>query len=95
MGTVLKSQGKPEEALAAYKKALVIDADYAEAYNNMGTVLSGQGNPKEALVAFKKALEIKPDFSQASAGMGECLLKIGKFEEGRSLIHKTEGSISL
>ena len=61
----------------------------------MGTVLNGLGKPEEALSAYKKALEINPDFSKASAGMGECLLKIGKFEEGRSLIQKTDGSISL
>ena len=61
----------------------------------MGTVLNVQGKPEEALAAYKKALEINPDFSNASAEMGQCMLKIGKFEEGRSLIQKTDGSISL
>ena len=43
----------------------------------------------------KKALEIDPSFSEASSEMGECLLRVGKFEEGRSLIQKSDGSISL
>ena len=36
MGNVLKDQGKLDEAIEAYKMALAIEPDYAEAYNNMG-----------------------------------------------------------
>ena len=34
---VLKDQGKLDEAIEAYKMALAIEPDYAEAYNNMGS----------------------------------------------------------
>jgi len=61
----------------------------------LGNTLKSQGKPKEAIAAYKNALEINPNFSNASAEMGQCMLKIGKFEEGRSLIQKTDGSISL
>jgi len=33
---LLKEQGKLEEAIEAYNKALSIKPDYADAYNNMG-----------------------------------------------------------
>ena len=36
MGNALKEQGKLEEAIEAYNKALAIKPDYAEAYYNMG-----------------------------------------------------------
>ena len=39
MGIALQEQGKLEEAIEAYNKALAIKPDYAEAYNNMGTAL--------------------------------------------------------
>ena len=39
MGNALKDQGKLEEAIEAYNKALAIKPDYAEAYNNMGNAL--------------------------------------------------------
>ena len=42
-----------------------------------------------------KALNQNTPAPNASAEMGQCMLKIGKFEEGRSLIQKTDGSISL
>ena len=83
------------EALKAYKKALAIKPDYAQAYYNMGNALQDQGKSDEAIASYKKALEIDPSFSEASSEMGECLLRVGKFEEGRSLIQKSDGSISL
>ncbi len=43
MGNALKEQGKLDEAIEAYKKALAIKPDYAEAYNNMGNSLKEQG----------------------------------------------------
>ena len=36
MGVTLKEQGKLDEAIASYNKALAMKPDYAEAYNNMG-----------------------------------------------------------
>jgi tetratricopeptide (TPR) repeat protein len=41
MGNALKDQGKLEEAIEAYNKALSIKPDYAEAYNNIGIALKG------------------------------------------------------
>ena len=46
MGITLKDQGKLEEAIEAYKEALSIKPDYADAYYNMGNALNG--------VVFKK-----------------------------------------
>ena len=94
MGCVLDSQGKPREAIAAYK-SLAIKPDYADAHYNLGNTHQSQGKLEEAIAAYKNALEINPNYSNASAEVGHCMLKIGKFEEGRSLIKKTEGSISL
>jgi tetratricopeptide (TPR) repeat protein len=61
MGNALNEQGKLEEAIEAYNKALAIMPDYAEAYNNMGVSLQEQGKLEEAIEAYNKALTIKPD----------------------------------
>ena len=42
MGNALKEQGKLTEAIKAYKSALSIKPDYAEAYVNMGNALTDQ-----------------------------------------------------
>ena len=65
MGIALQDQGKLEEAIEAYSKALAIKPDYAEAYNNMGNALKDQGKLEEAIEAYSKALAIKPDYEAA------------------------------
>ena len=47
MGNALKDQGKLEEAIEAYNKAISIKSDFAEAYNNMGIASKVQGKPEE------------------------------------------------
>ena len=39
MGVTLKNQGKLDEALEAYTKALTIKPKHADAHNDMGIVL--------------------------------------------------------
>ena len=65
MGVTLQDQGKLEEAIEAYNKALAIKPDYAEAHSNMGVTLQDQGKLEEAIEAYNKALAIKPDYAEA------------------------------
>ena len=81
MGNALKGQGKLEEAIGAYNKALSIKPDSADAYYNMGIALQDQGKPEEAIDAYTKALSIKPDSAGAYNNMGIALQDQGKPEE--------------
>ena len=58
--------GKLDKAIDAFKKAISIKPDYADAYNNMGC----QGKLEEAIEAYNKVLSIKPDYA--------CLLQHGQ-----------------
>jgi len=73
LGVTLKEQGKLEEAIAAYNKALSLKPDYAEAYNNMGNALKEQGKLEEAIAAYNKALSLKPDYAEAMQNLSELL----------------------
>ena len=64
-GRCLQEQRKLEEAIEAYKKALSIRPDYADAYNNMGNALRDQGRLEEAIKSYRKVIAIKPDFADA------------------------------
>ena len=52
--------GRYEEAIAAYAKAIEINPQLAEAWNNKGVVLGWSGRYEEAKEAFEKAHEIDP-----------------------------------
>ncbi len=54
---MLRDLGKLEEAVASYRKALVIKPDFAEAYNNLGNALSDLGKLEEAVATYRKALD--------------------------------------
>ena len=79
MGVTLQEQGKLEEAIEAYNKALAIKPDYAEAYNNMGVTLKEQGKLEEAIEAYNKALAIKPDYAEAARNLVK--LPVGCIDE--------------
>ena len=65
LGNALKDQGKPDQAIEAYTKALSIQPNNANAYYNMGIALREQGKLDEAIEAYKKALSINPDYADA------------------------------
>ena len=63
----MQAQGKYDEALVYYQKALTIrikvlgeeHPDVATSYNNIGAALEAQGKYDEALVYYQKALTIR------------------------------------
>ena len=63
-GVALNSQGKYDEAIKAYDKAIEIDPQYADAWYNKGTALYMQGKVNESFQAYFKATEL----SKPSAG---------------------------
>ena len=61
---------EPTEAFKAYKKALTIIPNYAEAYNNMATAFKGIGQLEDAIAAYNKALELKPNYAAICNNLG-------------------------
>ena len=82
LGATNNAQGKPDEAIAAYNKALLIKPDYAEVHNNMGNALRDQGKPDEAIAAYNKALLIKPDYAEVHNKYGQCPKNSGQTRGG-------------
>ena len=48
-----------------YEKAIELDPDAADAYNNLGNVYANQGNTTKAIESYKKAIELNPDDASA------------------------------
>ena len=60
LGIAYKKTGDIKKALDAYRNALLINPDYAEAHFNMGNSLILQGSIEEAERAFEKAAQLQP-----------------------------------
>ena len=78
---MLKDQGKLDEAVACYRRALELKPDYAETHNNLGNALNDRGKLDEAVACYRRALELKPDYAEAYNNLGNALKDQGKLEE--------------
>jgi len=62
---LLKKEGRVDEAIESYSKAIELQPDCAEAYSNLGVLLIEQGRVDEAIESFRKAIELQPDCAKA------------------------------
>ncbi len=59
-GVALYGEGKYEEAIAKYQKAIDLDPKYANVYNNIGDALYRQGKYEKAISNYKRATDLDP-----------------------------------
>ena len=55
-GCLFIEQGRLSSAEKCFKKAVKLNPNYAEAYNNLGNILQLQGKNDQAVVCLKKAI---------------------------------------
>ncbi len=68
-GLTFGNAGKHELALEAYRKAIEIQPDYIDAFNNLGWTYGQLGRFDEAEEALLKALSLKPDHELAQGNL--------------------------
>ena len=81
LGGALADQGRLDEAMVHYRKALEIAPDDAQLHYNLGSVLAGRGGLQEAMSHYRKTLEIRPDFAEAHNNLGVALQACGRIDE--------------
>lgn len=82
LGNRLLSQGKRDEAVESYEKAIAIKPDWAEAYANIGSARSQQGNIDAAITHYQKALALKPELAVLNYNLGNSFLQLYNYEAG-------------
>jgi 4-amino-4-deoxy-L-arabinose transferase-like glycosyltransferase len=81
LGWSLNKQGRTDEAIQAYSKAIELKGDYVEAHNNLGNVLFRLDRFEEAKGHYGKAVEADPNNAVAHYNLGSCLQKQGRMDE--------------
>lgn len=81
LGAVLGEQGKIDEAITQYSKALRIRPSITFAQNNLGVLLARKGRLDEAAMHFLNVLQIRPDHPEAHTNLGNIRREQERFEE--------------
>lgn len=81
LGRVLQAQGRFQDALGHYEKAVAKAPHDGEALSNLGTVLAALGRREEAITQYRRATTANPRHADAWHNLGNALKALDRFEE--------------
>ncbi|MGA7932466.1 MAG: tetratricopeptide repeat protein [Kovacikia sp.] len=87
-GKALYFEGRYEDTIAFYDKAIQIEPENPKAWFGRGAALAKLQQLEEAIAAYEKAIQIKPDFSEAWFGKGAALAKSQQLGEAIAAYEK-------
>lgn len=88
LGVALHSQGRLLESIAAYRRAIELQSDFADTHYLMGTALDETGERAEAISCYQQALALCPDFPEALGELGAIFVVSGEIERGAALLSR-------
>ena len=80
-GNILKLQNKFKDAILFYEKAIKLNKNYFEAYNNLATSQKKIGLTNDAFHNYKNAIKIKENNLEANYNLGNLLYDEKRFDE--------------
>jgi tetratricopeptide (TPR) repeat protein len=80
-GDKLAAEGRYDEALAAYRRAIQAAPAYHLAFEGLGQVFFARGMYGAAIEQFRKALELSPAYILGHYNIGYALRKAGRYRE--------------
>jgi tetratricopeptide (TPR) repeat protein len=85
LGSALATQGKWDEAIPHFERALQLKPDYADAHYDLGLTLAAQGKWDEAIQHYEQVFHLKLDYADAQYISGVGLAAQGKWDEAIEL----------
>jgi len=88
LGYYLTSAGRPDEAVAAYRRAIALVPAHARARSNLGSLLTQRGEHDEALSQLREAVRLDPTLPSALTNLGIELSARNQPEEAVSVLQR-------
>jgi tetratricopeptide (TPR) repeat protein len=92
LGLAYEALGKTEDALAAYRNAVALDAGTVTRslgpYLNLGTLLAENDRASEALPYLEQAVQIAPGDGRAHRELGKAYMAVNRLEEAQRELEK-------
>ena len=80
-GNILKSLKKYSEASASFEKAIELNPNFSEAFNNLGNIKKSLNEPDKAIECFKMAIKLKDNNIEALFNLASIYQENNKFED--------------
>jgi len=81
LGSFFEHEGKLDQAISYYKKALSINPYYRQARNNLGKAYAEMNLYDQAIFEFKEAIRRSPTFEVAYLNLGHVYLQRGELDQ--------------
>jgi len=88
LGIALQAQGKLNESIDVFKKAIKLEPKFYVGYYNLGNVLKQSLSLKDAKMYYKKCVEINPRYIDGYIGLGLILLDLNELDESSNIFKK-------
>lgn len=82
-GNILQDEGKIDDAIFMYNRAIVVNEKSYKAHYNLGNIYLQQEKPFLAIDEFKKAVKYNPDFAYGYYNLGCAYIKAGKLKTAK------------
>ena len=91
LGDIYRDQGKYEEAIAAFRKALALDPTFAPASISLADLVRSEGEESAAEKILREALASNPDSPPVQHALGLSLIRQGRTVEAIEWLAKAAG----
>jgi tetratricopeptide (TPR) repeat protein len=78
LGSALQADGRLDEAIDHYHRAIGFAPDFPPAYNNLASALRAKGQVADAISTYHQALRVRPQYPEAEYNLANALLDAGK-----------------
>ena len=90
LGLLQAGEGQDAAAAAAFRQALAIKPQWAEAHSLLGSALARAGSDQEAEAELRKAVALKPDYAEGWYYLGQFLKERGREQEAQEAFNKAK-----